>query len=99
VPPFEGIQLNAVSIKFCYNELPARLIRLCHPPDGSTNPKYKRVRINTLYVFIQEQNTPAFNWDMCCHLLLYLRLIIIHCCPTNLLLFREALLKGKAQYS
>jgi len=42
------------------------LMRLCHPPDGSTSPKYR------LLCFI------AFNRDRCCHLVLCLRLIPFH---------------------
>jgi len=55
-------------------------MRLCHPPDGSTSPKYKLLCfITTKNFFCKEKNTLAFNRDRCCHLVLCLRLIPFHC--------------------
>ncbi len=52
------------------------LMKLCHPPDGSTSPKYKVLIHHNL--FYQIQNALAFNRDMCCHLVLCLRLLPFH---------------------
>ena len=51
-------------------------MRLCHPPDGSTSPKYKLLCFMTTK---KEKNALAFNRDRCCHLVLCLRLIPFHC--------------------
>jgi hypothetical protein len=53
-------------------------MRLCHPPDGSTSPKYKLLCFITTKFFCKEKNTLAFNRDTRCHLVLYLRLIPFH---------------------
>ena len=54
-------------------------MRLCHPPDGSTSPKYKLLCFITTKKICKEKNALAFNWDRCCHLVLCLRLIPFHC--------------------
>ncbi len=54
-------------------------MRLCHPPDGSTSPKYKLLRFITSNFFCKEKNALAFNQDRCCYLVLCLRLIPFHC--------------------
>ncbi len=54
------------------------LMRLCHPPDGSTSHKYKLLCFITTKKICKEQNTLAFNRDRCCHLVLCLRLIPFH---------------------
>ncbi len=54
-------------------------MRRCHPPDDSTSPKYKLLCFkleNNL--FCQIKNALAFNRDMCCHLVLCLRLLPFH---------------------
>ncbi len=53
-------------------------MRLCHPPDGSTTPKYKLLCFITTKNFCKEKNTLAFNRDKCCHLVLCLRLTPFH---------------------
>jgi hypothetical protein len=53
-------------------------MRLCHPPDGSTSPKYKLLCFITTKKFLHKKNTLAFNWDRCCHLVLCLQLIPFH---------------------
>ncbi len=53
-------------------------MRLCHPPDGSTSPKYKLLCFITTKKFCKEKNALAFNQDRCCHLALCLRLIPFH---------------------
>jgi hypothetical protein len=53
-------------------------MRLCHPPDGSTSPKYKLLYFITTKIFCKEKNTLAFNRDRCCHLVLCLQLIPFH---------------------
>ncbi len=55
-----------------------RSMRLCHPPDGNTSPKYKLLCFITTKKICKEKNAPAFNWDRCCHLVLCLRLIPFH---------------------
>ncbi len=50
-------------------------MRLCHPPDGTTRPKYKLLFFITTKFFCKEKNALAFNRDRCCHLVLCLRLI------------------------
>ncbi len=50
-------------------------MRLCHPPDGSTSPKYKLLCFITTKKICKEKNALAFNWNGCCHLVLCLRLI------------------------
>jgi hypothetical protein len=54
-------------------------MRLCHPPDGSTSPKYKLLCFITTKKFAKRRNALAFNQDRCCHLVLCLRLIPFHC--------------------
>ncbi len=54
------------------------LMRLCHPPDGSTSPKYKLVCFITTKKFCKEKNALAFNRDRCCQLVLCLWLIPFH---------------------
>ncbi len=55
-------------------------MRLCHPPDGSTSPKYKLLCfITAKFFFCKEKNAIAFNRDRCCHLVLCLQLIPFHC--------------------
>ncbi len=58
---------------------PSNAMRLCHPPDGITNPKYKLQCFITTKFFCKEKNALAFNWDRCCHLALCLQLIPFHC--------------------
>ncbi len=53
-------------------------MRLCHPPDGSTSPKYKLVCFIKTKKICKEKNALAFNRDRCCHLVLCLRLIPFH---------------------
>ncbi len=36
-------------------------MRLCHPPDGSTSPKYKLLCFITTNFFCKEKNALAFN--------------------------------------
>jgi hypothetical protein len=50
-------------------------MRLSHPPDGSTSPKYKLLCFITTKKICKEKNALAFNRDRCCHLVLCLRLI------------------------
>ncbi len=45
-------------------------MRLCHPPDGSTSPKYKLLCFATTKTICKEKNALAFNCDRCCHLVL-----------------------------
>ncbi len=63
----------------CKLNLMALLMRLCHPPDGSTSPKYKLLCFITTKIFCKEKNALAFNLDRCCHLVLCLQLIPFHC--------------------
>ncbi len=58
-------------------------MRLCHPPDGSTSPKYKLLCFITTKFFCKEKNALAFNRDRCCHLVLCLRLIPFHWTKLN----------------
>ncbi len=51
---------------------------LCHPPDGSTSPKYKLLCFKHHNLFYQIQNALAFNRDICCHLALCLQLLPFH---------------------
>ncbi len=53
-------------------------MRLCHPPDGSTSPKYRLLCFITTKKICKEKNTLAFNRDRCCPLVLCLRLIPFH---------------------
>ncbi len=62
-------------------------MRLCHPPDGSTSPKYKLLCFITTTKICKVKNALAFNWDRCCHLGLCLRLIPFHLL-SSLLLFK-----------
>jgi hypothetical protein len=56
-----------------------QIMRLCHPPDGITSPKYKLLFFMTTNFFCKEKNALAFNRDRCCHLVFYLQLIPFHC--------------------
>ncbi len=53
-------------------------MRLCHPPDGSTSPKYKLLCFITTKKNCKEKNALAFNQEGCCHLVLCLWLIPFH---------------------
>ncbi len=53
-------------------------IGLHHPLDGVTNPKYKLLRFIHLTFFCKKKWALAFNWDRCCHLALFLWLILFH---------------------
>ncbi len=53
-------------------------MRLCHPPDGSTSPKYTLLRFKPPWLFYQIQNALSFNQDTCCHLVLCLWLLPFH---------------------
>jgi hypothetical protein len=53
-------------------------MRLCHPPDGSTSPKYKLLCFILTKKICKEKIALAFNRDRCCHLVLCLRLIPFH---------------------
>ncbi len=53
-------------------------MRLCHPPDGSTSPKYKLLCLILTKKICKEKNALAFNRDRCCHLVLCLWLIPFH---------------------
>ncbi len=57
-------------------------MRLCHPPDGSTSPKYKLLCFITTKRICKVKNTLAFNRDRCCHLVLCLQLIPFHWVPS-----------------
>jgi hypothetical protein len=61
-----------------HTEYRTYLMRLCHPPDGSTSPKFKLLCFITTTKICKEKNALAFNWDRCCHLVLCLRLIPFH---------------------
>ncbi len=50
-------------------------MRLCHPPDGSTSPKYKLQCFITTKIFFAKRR---MHHDRCCHLVLCLRLIFFH---------------------
>jgi hypothetical protein len=66
-----------------------KIMRLCHPPDGSTSPKYKL--LCTLYhhnLFHQIHNALAFNRDTCFHLALCLPLLPFHCLAISFKLFQ-----------
>ncbi len=58
-------------------------MRLCHPPDGSTSPKYKLLCFITTKKICKEKNALAFNWDRCCHLVLCLQLILTNWFPCH----------------
>ncbi len=58
-------------------------MRLCHPPDGSTSPKYKLLCFIRTKNIWKEKNALAFNWDRCCHLVLCLWLIPFHFLQLN----------------
>jgi hypothetical protein len=53
-------------------------MRLGHPPDGSTSPKYKLLCFITTKKICKEKNTLAFNQDRGCHLVICLQLIPFH---------------------
>jgi hypothetical protein len=53
-------------------------MRLCHPPEHSTSPKYKLLCFITTKKICKEKNALAFNWYRCCHLVLCLQLIHVH---------------------
>ncbi len=52
-------------------------MRLCHPPYGSTSPKYKLLCFKTAKKIWKEKIT-AFKRERCCHIVLCLRLIPFH---------------------
>jgi hypothetical protein len=55
------------------------VIRLYHPLDGITNPKYKLLHFLTANFFCKEKKALAFNRDRFCHLCLWLILFhLIH---------------------
>jgi hypothetical protein len=66
-------------------------MRLCHPPDGSTCPKYKLLCFITTKKILHKKNALAFNRDRCCHLVLCLRLIPFHYTVQISLLYLEFL--------
>jgi hypothetical protein len=70
-------QLSLISLSQCYKAF-FYVMRLCHPPDGSTSPKYKLLCFTTTNFFCKEKNALAFNRDRCCHLVLCLRFIPFH---------------------
>jgi hypothetical protein len=53
------------------------------PQDGITNPKFKLLHLITT-IFCKEKKAQAFNWDRCCHLVLWLQLILFHCSESYL---------------
>ncbi len=55
-----------------------KIMRLCHPPDGSTSPVYKLLCFITTKKICKEKNALAFTRDRCCHLVICLRLIPFH---------------------
>ncbi len=68
------IMLNVIIL---YVVMP-NVMRLCHPPDGSTSPKYKLLCLIITKKICKEKNALAFNRDRCCHLVLCLQLIPFH---------------------
>ncbi len=64
--------------KYTFANISQLVMRLCHPPDGSTSPKYKLLHFSHHNLFYQIQNAVAFNWDTCCNLALCLRLLPFH---------------------
>ncbi len=46
------------------------LIRVYHPLDGITNPKYKLLHFLMSKLFCKEKKMLGFNQDMCCHIYL-----------------------------
>jgi len=46
--------------------------------DGITNLKYKLLYFLTPNKKISKTEVLAFNWDRCCHLMLFLQLILFH---------------------
>ncbi len=61
--------------------MPSRLYRpmgLYHPLDGVNNLKYKLFYFLTPNKKISNRKALAFNRDRCCHLVICLRLILLH---------------------
>ncbi len=58
-------------------------MRLHHPLNGVTNPKYKLSHFLTANIFLQTEKALAFNRDRCCHLAFCLQLILFHCSGTR----------------
>jgi hypothetical protein len=75
---FNCVKFSALAIAKALETFVTRLMRLCHPPDGSTSPKYKLLCFITTKKICKEKNTLAFNRDRCCHLVLCLQLIPFH---------------------
>ncbi len=73
-----NLYLNVVNEKVKKNSFHFHRMRLCHPPDGSTSPKYKLLCFIKTEKNCKEKNELAFNRDRCCHLVLCLRLIPFH---------------------
>ena len=70
-------------------------MRLCHPPDGSTSPKYKLLCFITTKKILHKKNALAFNRDWCCHLVLCLQLIPFHFDITTIIyIFRSVLFRS-----
>jgi hypothetical protein len=60
-----------------------KAIKLHHPLDGITNPKYKLLRFIQITIFCEKKRALAFNRDRCGHLAFCLWLILFHY-PVNL---------------
>ncbi len=70
-------------VSICKSKYCDLIMRLCHPPDGSTSPKYKLLCFITTKKFLQRKECIAFNRDRCCHLEICLRLIPFHWTRNN----------------
>ncbi len=71
--------LNLSVVQLKHKALSHVSMRRCHPPDGSTSPKYKLLCFKLEnHLFCQIKNALAFNRDTCCHLVLCLRLLPFH---------------------
>jgi hypothetical protein len=72
-----------LQIVLVLNFIVLSVMRFCQPPEGNTSPKYKLLCFITNNFFCKEKNSPAFNRDRCCHLVLCLPLIPLHCNECN----------------
>ncbi len=72
------VMLSVIMLNVVMPNVVTPPMRLCHPPGGSTSPKYKLLCFITSKKKCKEKNALAFNRDRCCHLVLCLQLIPFH---------------------
>jgi len=72
------------SLRFLLPRPQRQRIGLYQPLGGITDHKYELLHFLTTKYFYKDKKALAFNWDKCCHLVIFLQLIHFHLNQTTM---------------